>query len=240
MEEIEQDIAALRRERPEATEADIERLRAGEPLAYVIGTIPFLGLTLGLESKPLIPRPETEWWAEELCTRIGDAPLRVLDLCAGSGAIGLSVLKHCPHTEVSFGEIIKAHIEQIRENLKTNTLDTTRATLKESDLFHAFKGERFDIIAANPPYIPVSRTLPPSVSRFEPSEALFSGADGFDLIQRILTECEGYLSPKGELWLECDTGNIESANQLALEHGASWTQLRTDQYGRPRLLVAYY
>jgi len=76
---------------------DIARLDAGEPLAYVIGWIPFLGLTIRLDSHPLIPRPETEWWTEELIAHLkdlfGDTPFRLLDMCAGSGAIGFKCFK---------------------------------------------------------------------------------------------------------------------------------------------------
>jgi release factor glutamine methyltransferase len=88
---------------------DRKRLAAGEPLAYVIGWQPFLGLKIYLDSRPLIPRPETEWWTEELIKhlneRFGDAPFRLLDLCAGSGAIGIAVLAMMPGARVSFGEL---------------------------------------------------------------------------------------------------------------------------------------
>jgi len=92
-----EDIEALRREKyAGAKDAnmydDLVRLAHGEPLAYVIGTQPFLGLTLHLDSHPLIPRPETEWWTELLIAHIGTKKLSVLDLCAGSGAVGLAVL----------------------------------------------------------------------------------------------------------------------------------------------------
>ncbi len=227
------DIKALYLEKPDATKADEARLAAGEPLAYVIGHIPFLGLSIELASKPLIPRPETEWWAEELCTHIGERPLRVLDLCAGSGAIGLSVLKHCPNARVSFGEISPLHCRQIQENIERNNLDASRSEVRVSDLFESFQGEMFDSIATNPPYIPSSRELPESVMRFEPKEALFGGEDGLSLIRAIASEAPEYLKG-GELWMECDIENINEAHKLI------GGEIRTDQYGRPRLLVAYY
>lgn len=216
---------------------DLSRLASGEPLAYVIGNIPFLGLSIGLASRPLIPRPETEWWAEELCAHVGGKPLRVFDLCAGSGAVGLSVLKHCPNARVSFGELMPAHARQIRENLEANGLDASRASIEVSDLFAAFPGERFDIIAANPPYIPHGRVLDGSVAGFEPAEALFSGENGLDLIRRIVTEAPRHLSERGELWLECDASNIGAARELSARAFAR-AEIRTDQYGRERLLVA--
>src|SRR5262245_12793069 len=79
------------------TKEDEERLASGEPLAYIIGHIPFLGLSISLRTKPLIPRSETEWWTEKLVGEIREKSCAVLDLCAGSGAIGLAILKHCPN-----------------------------------------------------------------------------------------------------------------------------------------------
>ncbi len=240
------DVEALIREKYSGdTEAegladDIARLEGGEPLAYVIGHIPFLGLSLDLFSHPLIPRPETEWWTEELALYIGDRPLQVLDLCAGSGAIGLGLLKLCPNIRVSFGERMEEHEAVIRKNLEKNELDAARADIRIGDLFAPFEGERFDLIATNPPYIPNTRKLEGSVADFEPSEALYAGPDGLNLIRRIYSDISAYILPKGEVWMECDISNIEKASELAIESGASYTRIRTDQYQRPRLLVAYY
>lgn len=217
--------------------ADLARLGAGEPLAYVIGTQPFLGLSIGLDSKPLIPRPETEWWTELLCERIGDAPLRVLDLCAGSGAIGLAVLKHCPTAQVSFGELMPEHAEQIRINIEKNALDASRADVRIGDLFAPFKGERFDIVATNPPYVPDTRALEESVTAYEPAEALYAGSDGLSVIRRIATEASSYAP---ELWMECDAGNADQAAALCLEAQARRADVRTDLYQRPRLVVSYW
>lgn len=218
--------------------ADLARLEAGEPLAYIIGNIPFLGVSIGLESRPLIPRPETEWWAEALCGRIGEEPLRILDLCAGSGAIGLSVLKQCPSARVSFGELVPAHAELIRKNIKTNNLDGERADVRAGDLFSPLAGERYDIIATNPPYIPDTRVLDASVTTFEPHEALYAGEDGLALIRRIAAEAPAHLLEGGELWMECDIANITAAQTLLLEGGFRSAEIRTDPYGRERLLVA--
>lgn len=231
------------------TDEDKARLAAGEPLAYVIGWIPFLGLRVDLSSHPLIPRPETEWWTDELIThlreRFGDSPFRFLDLCAGSGAIGLSILKAFPHAQVSFGELVTEHCEQIRKNIELNSLDASRADIRVSDLFTAFANETWDIIATNPPYIPAARAseLDTSVTNFEPSEALFAGAGGLDLIRRIMQEAPARLRSNtgtSELWLEADIANIAAAQMLARGAGASQSTIRTDQYGRPRVLVSYF
>ena len=224
---------------------DIARLSADEPLAYVIGWMPFLDLRIGLDSKPLIPRPETEWWTEALVAhlreRFGDRPFSFLDLCAGSGAIGLAVLAKLPAAHVAFAELMPEHTTQIRKNIEANGLEASRAQVYESDLFAALPEDaRFDIIATNPPYIPAARALDASVAEHEPYEALFAGADGLALIRRIAADAPHHLHPDAELWMECDVGNVEAAARLLRAEGAARTEIRTDLYGRPRVAVGYY
>lgn len=240
METSREDVEALIRDkyagdRSVDLSGDLARLAGGEPLAYVIGWVPFLGLRINLDSHPLIPRPETEWWAEELITQLKGRTLRVLDLCAGSGAIGLSVLAKVPGAHVSFGELMEEHAEQIRKNLELNSLDASRADIREGDLFEPFLGETFDLIVSNPPYIPEGRELPESVLEYEPEEALYSGTDGLEVIRRIAQDASSYLVPGGEVWIEADVENIEAASHF-LPH----SEIRTDPYGRPRLLVGHY
>ncbi|MFA9263044.1 MAG: class I SAM-dependent methyltransferase [Undibacterium sp.] len=224
---------------------DLARLESGEPLAYVIGWIPFLGLSIGLSSRPLIPRPETEWWTEELIAslrnRFGANEFSFLDMCAGSGAIGLAVLNEFSAARVAFAELMPAHVVQIRKPLRANDLDESRATMYESDLFSALPEDRtYDIVATNPPYVPEGRPLEQSVTAFEPSEALYAGKDGLAFIRSICKEMPPYIEPSGEVWMECDIENIEEAKNLMLENGATEASIRTDLYGRPRILVGYY
>ena len=218
--------------------ADLARLKRGEPLAYVIGSIPFLGLTIHLDSHPLIPRPETEFWTEEFIKTLSPGS-RVLDLCAGSGAIGLAVLKHVPGASVSFGEIDPAHEATIRKNIRENRLDESRATICIGDLFAPFAGERFDAVAANPPYIPEGRELDASVADFEPALALFSGADGLDLVGRIVAHAREYLANEGALWIEVDESNAEKARD-AMERAGFASRIIPDQYGVSRVVVGYW
>ncbi len=245
-----QDIAYLIRDKYDGDKTadikeDLARLASGEPPAYVIGWIPFLGLHVRLDSLPLIPRPETEWWTEELCTHIKsttiyDSACSVLDLCAGSGVIGLSVLSKIPVAQVSFGELSPLHSALINVNIDENNLDTTRSRVRSGDLFEPYASEKFDIIATNPPYIPSNRTLEECVTSFEPSEALFSGPKGLDIIERIINEAPEHLNKNGELWMECDTDNIEAAAAHMKTCGFRDVEIRTDLYGRPRLVVGYF
>ncbi len=268
-----------------AFELDRKRLAKGEPLGYVIGWQPFLGLKIHLDSKPLIPRPETEWWAEQLFGKISGriifetlgagaagqlrrrkaaapqfAPARVsaasggasrrvlennssadllfLDLCAGSGAIGCAALARLPNARVYFGEINPAHEATIRKNIRENTLDETRADVRIGDLFEPFGDMMFDIIAANPPYIPTKRELPESVAKHEPAQALFAGDDGLDIIRRIALELPNRLNRGGVAWIECDSAHAAAACALFEANGLT-SQIRTDQYDKPRVIVVH-
>ncbi|MBI5405912.1 peptide chain release factor N(5)-glutamine methyltransferase [Candidatus Kaiserbacteria bacterium] len=227
--------------------ADAKRLASGEPLGYVIGWQPFLGLNIYLDSHPLIPRPETEWWTEQLLTNleaklpIGSfaSKFKFLDLCAGSGAIGCAALARLPDARVYFGEIDPAHTATIVKNIRENNLDEPRADILTGDLFGPFAGLRFDVIAANPPYVSAGRALPSSVAGYEPATALFAGEDGLDIIRRIAKELSKYLKESGTAWIECDSAHAAAACALFAEQGFD-AQIRTDQYGDSRVLVVSF
>ena len=254
------DIAALIRDKYDGNRDaditdDLQRLASGEPLAYVIGWIPFLNLKIYLEAQdteplagiahPLIPRPETEWWTEKLIDHLKykfeNRPFTFLDLCAGSGAIGLAVLAAFPHAHVSFGEINPELKLLIQKNLEENNLDDTHADIRIGDLFTPFGDEHFDIIATNPPYIPETSlaTLEKEVMDFEPHQALFSEADGLGIIRKIIAQTPQHLSLNGELWMECDISNIETAERLVRTNFSTTFEstIHMDQYNRPRLLI---
>lgn len=222
-------------------EADKKRLAAGEPLAYVIGHQPFLGLNIYLDSKPLIPRPETEWWTEQLLASIPTKfttrrVVNFLDLCAGSGAIGCAALAQLPNAHVYFGEVDPAHEATIRKNIRENNLDESRADVRIGDLFEPFQDIQFDVIAANPPYVPADRALPKSVADYEPALALLAGGDGLDVIRRIASSVRCHLAEGGQAWIECDRGHAEASRALFAEQGFA-AEIRNDQYGKPRIIV---
>jgi HemK-like putative methylase len=241
-----------------------------EPVAYALGWQPFLGLKIYLDSKPLIPRPETEWWTEQLLSevakkisvvRLGRAArsatensfanerIRFLDLCAGSGAIGCVALKMLPNAQVYFGEIDPAHKKTILKNIRENNLDAGPAFAKASsgkrahicigDLFEPFGDMKFNVIAANPPYIPADRELPSSVADFEPALALRAGADGLDVIRKIAKELSKHLAKDGVAWIECDSEYAETARALFLAEGLV-ADIKNDQYGVPRIIVVLF
>ena len=219
---------------------DRARLAAGEPLAYVIGCQPFLGLKIFLDSKPLIPRPETEWWTERLLAALPrDRTLTFLDLCAGSGAIGCAALSRLPKAEVYFGEIDPIHAATIRKNIRENGLDANRAGICIGDLFKPFDDLTFDIITANPPYTTETRVLDTSVVNHEPHGALFAGEDGLALIRRIARELPHRLTQDGIAWIECDSAHAERARELfTLE--SMHARVIPDQYGTPRVIAVSF
>jgi release factor glutamine methyltransferase len=238
-----------RGEKSDAFFADCARLEAGEPLAYIIGQVPFLDCTIHLDSHPLIPRPETEYWTEKAITEIknnfrgptpksrGGTP-KVLDLCAGSGAIGVAVAKAISEAQVTFAEIDSAHLPTIKKNLTSNTIiyDSTNYPMVVSDLFAHVSGT-FDFILTNPPYIDRdAKTVDDSVVAYEPHLALFGGDNGMEIIARIITEAHKHLQPSGQLWIEHEPFQLEAIAHLAYLHGYTATHF-TDQYDTRRYSV---
>ncbi len=241
-----QDAAFLLRDKyggkeTEAYRQDLKRLAAGEPLAYIIGWIPFLGLRIFLDARPLIPRPETEWWTEKLIQylqkNLSKNPLAILDLGAGSGAIGCAILAALPRARVTFVDKEARYAQTIEKNIATNGIARARVTIRTGDLFNPVAQEKFDIVATNPPYIPLSRTIPLSVEKYEPLEALRAGEDGLALIRRIAQNARAHLRAKGQVWVEVDSAHARHAEKIFRAKGME-TELHRDLYGRRRLIIA--
>ena len=246
----------------EAFHADLKRLSAGEPLSYVIGWVPFLGCKIFLDSNPLIVRSETEYWTEKALNEISKTKsfqfrdqvpkLRILDLCAGSGAIGVAIAKAIPEAHVTFGEIDKAHLPTIERNIKENliiydkvddqsiegdeTSKNDKYPVTESNLFENISGQ-FDFILTNPPYIdPVLDRAEDSVKNHEPHLALYGGEKGMEVIKQIIEEAPTHLSPEGQLWLEHEPEQTEEITRLANQNGLA-AETHEDQYQVQRYSV---
>lgn len=214
-------------ERSEEFFHDCERLKEGEPLAYVIGHTPFLDTTIYLDSHPLIPRPETEYWVEKILIDIasthtphhgGLTPVkRVLDMCAGSGCIGVAVAKALPLVHVDFVEKDESHHPTIRKNIQENGIEEARTRILGGDLFESVKGV-YDLILSNPPYIDrnLNRT-DTSVLAHEPHTALFADNGGFALIERIMREALPHLTQDGILVIEHEPEHGTPIRELAKE-----------------------
>ena len=225
--------------RSPAYDFDLERLRRGEPLAYIIGWTPFLDTKIYLDSYPLIPRPETEYWTALAIAEIKkhSNPL-ILDLCAGSGAIGVAVLEAVPMAQVDFCEIDLRLHATIVKNICDNGIDYARTRIFHGDLFEKIPtGTQYDFILSNPPYIdPALDRAETSVKKYEPHLALYGGVAGMEIIKRIITEAPQYLAPNGALWIEHEPEQVPALTALAQSHFANVTTLN-DQFGVPRFSI---
>ena len=179
----------------------LRRRLEGEPVQYILRRADFMGLRLYVDSRVLIPRQDTETLVEAavIALQTKKRP-RVLDLCTGSGAIGLSIATLVPGAEVTLSDVSTGALEVARRNAHDLNVDVT---LRHGDLFKAVGREKYDLIACNPPYIRTSElnSLQREV-RFEPSLALDGGLDGLDFYRRIAAEAAKHLSPDASLYLE--------------------------------------
>lgn len=202
-------------------ENDCLRLSSGVPLAYLIGYIPFLNCKIWLDSKPLIPRPETEFWVEKVLAEVNyysndkNKTIKILDLCAGSGCIGIAIAKNNLQTRVDFIELDK-HQQTITKNCLENNIGHERFKVFHGDLFLPLNDEKYDFILSNPPYIDKNlNRVDNSVKENEPALALYGGNEGVEIIARIINESPRHLKPGGRLWLEHEPEQIETINNLA-------------------------
>lgn len=200
---------------PAALEALLGERLSGRPLAYVIGQWDFLDVTLKITDAVLIPRSDTETLALEAIGRLraaGGAP-RVLDLCCGSGCVGIAIGKHCPEARLTFCDISGEAMNVARENsrlLPGLCMFVTADAL--ADPPNALR--QFDLIAANPPYVTTAEweALSPEVRDHEPRLALDGGADGLSFYRSIARRWKRCLAPGGVLLFE--TGYTQ-AGQVA-------------------------
>lgn len=223
----------------DAYKKDLELLKAGTPLAYLIGHIPFLGCHIDLSLHPLIPRTETEYWVEKAIEKIREnyknAPIRILDVFAGSGCIGIALLSRLPNASVDFAEIDETLVEQIKKNLDLNDIDPSRYRIFASDVFASLPEGTYDAIVANPPYInPVHEgRVEESVLEHEPHKALFAAEEGFALVKKTIEEAPKHLRPGGTLYLEHDDIQKDAIESLAGSVGAE-ASFYKDQFDKYR------
>ena len=218
----------------------VDRHLAGEPVAYLIGEWEFYGLPLDISRDVLIPRPDTEVLAGqaiEYIQTLGEC--RVLDLCAGSGCIGLAVASQAPQARVVLGEYSDAAFKICRQNIRRNGL-TGRVVPMQADARE--KPERalgeFQCIVSNPPYIPRAdlETLDASVKDYEPHLALDGGEDGLDFYQTISGKWKEALAPGGRLYFEVGIGQADTVLRIMRAQGFGDIQIVKDLHDIPRVV----
>jgi len=195
-------------------EAMLARRCAGEPVQYILGSADFMGLKFQVAPGVLIPRQDTETLVEAALIALqsaGAAPA-VLDLCTGSGCIGLSLASLAPHASVTLCDASREALEIAKKNMHALGV---KADIRHGDLFAAVGKARFDLIASNPPYIP--RGALSDLQRevqYEPRLALDGGPDGLDFYRRIAGEAGAHLNPGGSIYLEVGIGQAPAVLEL--------------------------
>lgn len=213
----------------------IDRIINGEPLQYIIGKQEFMGLEFMVNSNVLIPQPDTEILVEEvieLCRNKNNP--KILDLCTGSGAIGISIAKILK-CKMTLSDISEDALDVARFNVNKNNVNVK---IIKSDLFKNIN-EKFDIIVSNPPYIEtdVIKTLSKEVQN-EPHLALNGGLDGLEFYKKIINEAIKYLNNDGILALEIGNDQKEAVMDLIKENSNYiGTYSKKDLAGNDRIIV---
>lgn len=214
----------------------LERRLAGEPVAYLIGEWEFYGLGLDITPDVLIPRMDTEVLAERaiLLARAAGEGARVLDLCAGSGCVGLAVAAHVPACRVVLGELSEGALRICKQNVRRNGLNA-RVTCLSVDAMEPPSSALwdFDVIVSNPPYIPTGDIpgLDPSVRDYEPLIALDGGVDGLDFYRFIASKWKNALRLGGTLIFEVGIGQAPEVEEILAQNGFEQIQTTADTQG---------
>lgn len=212
-----------------------------EPLAYITGTKEFWNLTFDVSPAVLIPRPETELLVDAVLEHAPDPlrPLAVVDVCTGSGCVGVAIASERPRAHVVATDLSAAALGVARHNARRLGVGP-RVTCVQTDLLAGIRGH-FDVITANPPYV-AERDRPglqPEVREFEPSIALFGGFLGLSIIARLIAESADRLTPEGLLIFEFGAGQDDAVLELiSASGGLKMLEVRADLAGIPRVVVA--
>lgn len=222
-----------------AVQALTRRREAREPVAHIVGRRHFWTLDLAVSADVLIPRPETEFVVEAGLQALlpADAPARILDLGAGSGAIVLALLKERTNATGVAVDVSEKALGIARQNAEALGV-ADRLELRQGDWATGVE-ERFDLVVSNPPYISSADIdgLAPEVARFEPHLALDGGADGLAAYRIIAASLPRLLKPGATFALEVGAGQAEAVTALVGAVGLSTAEPRRDLAGIPRVVV---
>lgn len=219
----------------------VARRKAGEPVAYIVGSKEFCRLRLAVDRRVLVPRPETEELVERIIKEWHGRAIDALDLGTGSGAIACALADAMPKAQVLATDISHDALEVAAENIASFAL-CDQVELAAGDLFDAVDARRrFDVIAANLPYVATSDadSLEPAVRDYEPPVALFGGDDGLHVYRRMLPEAPARLKCGGCLYMECAPGNARALADMAADvFRAATIEIVRDLAGHERMVAA--
>ena len=221
----------------------VRRILSGEPLAYVLGEWEFYGLTLYVDKNVLIPRDDT-CAVTSLAVKKGlylEQDPRILDLCTGSGCIGIAVASRVKDAKVTLADVSKEALAVAKKNVSRHKL-TGRVSCVQADALaqpSAFLG-KFDMIISNPPYVTTAEMgeLPQSVKDFEPHLALHGGEDGLAFYRAIIKNYSGILKPGGYLCFEFGMGQGDDVCRLLERNGFTIIERAKDYNDRERAVLA--
>lgn len=224
----------------------VQRRGSREPLQHILGATSFCGLELLVNADVLVPRPETELLAERSWEYLNALPAdsagprSVFDFGTGSGCLAVTLAVKCPAAQVYAVDTSSAALAVARENARRHQV-ADRIEFFQADGFPALRDPvRFDLVVANPPYIPSSEIagLQPEVRDHDPRVALDGGPDGLDFFRRLAAEMSGRLRTGGRLMAEFGDGQAQPVRDLFLEHGCRVEAVECDLSGRPRIVIA--
>ncbi len=218
-----------------------KRRRAGEPVAYLRGMREFYGRPFRVDKRVLVPRPDTEILVEVAMarTRARTLSTRVLDLCTGSGCVAITFGRERPNAHVLGTDLSEDALVVARDNaLRLGAVPWV--WFRKSDLFAdlGLPHPRFELITANPPYIPEGDIagLAATIREFEPRMALTGGSDGLDFARRIIREAPSYLEPGGVLAMEIGAGQSTEVADVFAENGFGSVERAKDLAGIERVV----
>ena len=229
----------------QAMQTAVTRVLAGEPLAYVLGEWSFYGMTLYINENVLIPRDDT-CAVTQLAIKRGlylDQNPRILDLCTGSGCIGLAVAKRVKDAHVTLADISQEALAVAKKNIQRHQMQARVVAVQANALEPApeFLG-KFDLIVSNPPYITTKEMdqLDASVKDYEPHLALHGGDDGLDFYRSIATNYKSALKKGGYLCLEYDPAQGDDICDILHENGFTVLERVRDFNDRERAMLAQW
>lgn len=197
----------------------IKEIIEGKPIQYITNNQEFMKLNFYVDKNVLIPQPDTETLVEKVLNMVDkNEKIKILDMCTGSGAIGISLAYYLNKSQITLADISNEAIKVAKVNAKKNKVQERTKFIK-TDMFENIK-EKFDIIVSNPPYIKTNiiHTLEKQVQN-EPHIALDGGEDGLEFYKILIEEAPKYLEKSGKLFLEIGYDQKQEVENLARQNG---------------------